>query len=116
MPTPNAKIQEWLDKIKDGISDAVTLDVTTISGTAAGIVALDTTAPANAVSYKITQASVANAVLIAHTHIAIDQDSVVYIKSPLTEDEKSILDSHNAAVKAAVEARQAFVKMLADLI
>lgn len=115
MPDPKLEVKEWIDKIKAGLKDAVTLDVTTITGDAAGIISLDTSSP-NAVSYKITQASVANATLIAHTHVEVDQDTVLYIKSPMTEDEKVLLDSHHDAVMAAVEARQAFVKMLVDIV
>ncbi|TND08841.1 MAG: hypothetical protein FD123_1695 [Bacteroidetes bacterium] len=109
----NEKIKEWLQKVNEGIKDAVTLDVTTLTGDdLKGVITFDETT----LRFSITKDSIQKATLLAHTHIEIDQDTLLFIKSPLSESEKGILDVHNAAAKAAIEARHAFVKMIAEIV
>lgn len=54
--------------------------------------------------------------LLAVTHVALDKDTVTFIKQPLSAEEKELLQYHLDSVRAAGEARSAMAAGIARLL
>lgn len=105
-----------LEKIKSIGADIVTLDVTTLSGT------ITITAKAEEVNPKMVFEALKNATadanmtIVAHSHLDLDGDVLLFVKQSLTEAEKPLLDAHNAMVKSSQEARISMLRAIKDLV
>ena len=53
---------------------------------------------------------------VAFTHIDLDKDLTQFVKSDLTAADASLLESHRDMVKASLEARRAFLRMVAEVV
>ena len=54
--------------------------------------------------------------VVAFTHIDLDKDTVHFVKSSLTDAEQPLLTSHMDMLKSALEARQAFIDTVKDIV
>ena len=104
-------------KIRDAAEDLVSLDVVTLTGE------VDIQGANNEIDlktfYKTIQAnaiSKTNVSLVAYTHLDLDSDAVLFVKSGLSESEKPLVEAHNEMVTASKEARLAFVRTVKDVI
>jgi hypothetical protein len=113
-------LENVLNKIREAAADLITLDVTTLSGSftirrdagAAESMSLEE-------AYKKIESksvTMANLDVIAFSHIALDADTVSFVKSGLGEGEMALVKAHNEAVDSAQAARRAFIQMLKDVL
>lgn len=110
-----AAFKKWLDGVAEKLKDATALDVSTFSGDIKGIFDVDGESFKFNVN-KFKTAMEGNTVaLIAHTHQEIDHDTLLFVKSNLTEQEQKLVASHNEAAEAAAASRAAFIKLLTNL-
>ncbi|MHC4743267.1 MAG: hypothetical protein ACYS8Z_15235 [Planctomycetota bacterium] len=109
--------KKWYDEIKEAIKDIATLDVVTTTGSiqfaANELVNVDWEKMAEAVSKKIKAADIN---VVAFTHSQWDCDSFIFVKTPLSEEEQKLVESHAAVVDAAHATRREAVKMLAEVV
>lgn len=114
------KFETIADQIKDAAVDFTTLEVTTVTGEVAQI--LDTKG-----KFKLKESLVKSLsnksgttkgkiVLVAHTHIDFDHDTVNFVKSNLTAAEKDLFELHEAAIISAHEARKSFLRFLKEVL
>ena len=54
--------------------------------------------------------------VVAFTHIDLDKDLTQFVKSDLTAAQTTLLESHRDMVRASLEARRAFLRMVAELV
>jgi hypothetical protein len=113
----NVMAKKWYDEIKEAIKDIATLDVVTTTGSiqfaANELVNVDWEKMAEAVSKKIKAADIN---VVAFTHSQWDCDSFIFVKTPLSEEEQKLVESHAAVVDAAHATRREAVKMLAEVV
>ena len=112
-----ADLKSVFQKIRDAAEDLVSLDVVTLTGE------VDIQGANNEIDlkklYKAIQAnaiSKSNVSLVAYTHLDLDSDAVLFVKSGLSEGEKPLVEAHNVMVMASQEARLAFVRTVKDVI
>lgn len=114
------KLQEKLEELGNAIQDLTTLDVTTLSGDVNQVINQET--GKFDLKYAMEELTKADSQLrgevyiVATTHIDVDQDSVNFVKNELTEDEKSLVATHMESIKAAQEARHAFLNFAKEFI
>jgi hypothetical protein len=103
------------NKFKDAVKDIATVDVTTFQGNVT--VELSPEEKFNPSAFfeklqgKIRDGSTLT--LVAHTHVDFDLDAV-FITKP--DADAKLLEAHNSAVKAAVDARMSVVRMAKDFV
>ena len=115
-----SKFDEIANQIKAAAVDFTTLEVTTLTGDVSQII--------NAQGkFKLKQDMVkslgsktgttkAKIKLVAHTHIDFDHDTVNFVKSGLTAEEKDLFELHEAAIISAHEARKSFLRFLKEVL
>jgi len=104
------------ERIKNGTKDALTLDVTTVEAD----ITLEVGAGANTkktlddlfalLSTSIQKDSTAK--VIAHTHVELDKDTVLVVGENANP---KLFEHHQQAVKDAIEARTAMVRVATGL-
>lgn len=121
------KLKELLNGIKDVAADLISLEVLTLSGDITKILdKTTTTGQPDKFDFKKKDALmslIANppedvkgkVFVVAYTKIEFDQDAVNFVRENLTEEDKKIYQLHLDSVKAAQEARAAFIKMLTEM-
>ena len=114
------KLKEKLEELGNAIQDLTTLDVTTLSGDVNQVINSDT--GKFDLKYAMDELTKTDSQLqgkvyiVATTRIDVDQDSVNFVKNGLTPDEKSLVDAHLEAIKAAQEARHSFLNFAKEFI
>ena len=107
-------LQEWGRDAVAALKDASKLDVSTFTGEVRGILVYES----GSFQFKTDALSTAlgdTVSLVAHTHIEIDQDQLLFVGKGWKDETADLLAAHNTAVQAATDARLAFVKALADM-
>lgn len=119
--SPKEQVSNWVAVVAAHIKDATDLDVSTYTGNVAGLF------KSSGESFKFDMETFVKAMnpsttgekpvsLVAHTHIEIDQDQMLFVAAGLDDEQAKLLEMHREAVKAATEARVAFVKAIAEMI
>ena len=119
-------IDELADSARTLLKDVTSLDVLTLSG------AFKVAVAGNQIDFNKTYAELAKATqpgtgpraaaatvaaeVVAFTHIDLDKDVTQFVKSNLTDAEKTVLESHREMVWASLEARSAFLRMVAEIV
>ncbi len=125
--TAKDKLQELWNGIKDVVGDLTTLEVTTLSGNIHKI--LENQAPTGkpvSLGFKKPDAMLeiingqddkvkGDIYVLAYSRIDFDQDTVNFVANDLTEGDKAVYQLHLDSVKASLEARAAFINMLAGI-
>ena len=118
------KFQDIANKIKKLGVDFTTLEVTTLTGDVKHIINTGT-GPNKKTSFDMknvvaklnqTGKTKGEIVLVAHTHIDFDHDTVNFIKSDLGKEGKQLFELLQTAVSTAHEARNGFLSFLSDVI
>jgi len=120
-------IDELVDSARSLLTDVTSLDVMTLSGGFKVVTADDEIdfAKTYAELAKATQAgtpagggttATVSAEVVAFTHVDLDKDVTQFVKSNLTDAEKTLLESHREMVQASLEARSAFLRMVAEIV
>ena len=120
---PNV-IDNIIERAEEGVDDLTTLDVTTLTGsiTIEGSMLdeegkIDLKKLYKAISEKATPDDGAGKLeIVAFTHIDFDCDSVYFVQEDLSEQDRKLIEHHEAAVKTARDTRQAFVNMIKELL
>jgi hypothetical protein len=118
--TKPSSITDWIDKIKSGALDLMTLDVLTLTGTltltskGGAATALDPTSFFESLQGQVADGS--SFTVVALTHKEVDLDAMNFIAKDLTAEEKDLLSAHADLVRTSEEGRLAFLKMLGDLV
>jgi hypothetical protein len=113
----STKAKSKLSKIVD---DLGSLDVVTFSGNLVVDLKAITTEDNGTINFQDVMKNIKAKVdkgessftAIAATHIALDKDTVQFVKEGLTEDEERLYHLHLEAVETAVAARAAMVSSL----
>ena len=119
-------IEELRQSARTLIRDVKSLDVVTLSGD------LKVTMDGEKIDFTQTYAQLAkasqaggptggtatavSAEVVAFTHIDLDKDLTQFVKSDLTAAQTTLLESHRDMVRASLEARRAFLRMVAELV
>ncbi len=119
-------IEELRESARTLIKEVTSLDVVTLSGD------LKVTIAGDKIDFTQTYAELAKATqagspaghtatavtaeVVAFTHIDLDKDLTQFVKSDLTAADASLLESHRDMVKASLEARRAYLKMVAEIV
>ncbi len=107
-------------KLEEIINDIVSLDVVTFSGNLTVNVSDISTEDGGNIRFQDVMKNIRGSAdqdasaftAIAATHIALDKDTVQFVKDGLTEDEERLFHLHLHAVDTAVAARTAMVESL----
>lgn len=103
------------EKFKDAVEDIATVDVTTFQGNVTvEIPPGEKFNPSD--FFEKLQGKIADGstlTLVAHTHVDFDLDAV-FITQP--DANAKLLEAHNNAVKAAVDARMSVVRMAKEFV
>lgn len=103
------------NKFKDAVKDIATVDVTTFQGNVTVEVSSDGKFNPSDFFEKL-QGKISDGstlMLLAHTHVDFDLDAV-FITRP--DADAKLLEAHNSAVKAAVDARMSVVRMAKEFV
>ena len=113
------KFEKLVDKLNTATADFTTLEVTTLTGDVNQILDAQGKFKLKAVVKNLsnkTGTTKAKIKLLAHTHIDFDHDTVNFVKSDLTEQEKDLFVLHEAAIISAHEARKSFLRFLIEVL
>lgn len=107
-------------KLEQIVDDLVSLDVVTFSGDLVVDLKDITTEANGTINFQDVMKNIKGKVdrdessftAIAATHIALDKDTVQFVKEGLTEDEQRLFHLHLEAVDTAVSARSAMIASL----
>lgn len=107
-------------KLEAIVDDLVSLDVVTFSGDLVVDLKDITTEENGTINFQDVMKNIKGKVdreestftAIAATHIALDKDTVQFVKEGLTEDEQRLFHLHLEAVDTAVSARSAMISSL----
>lgn len=107
-------------KLESIVDDLVSLDVVTFSGDLVVDLKDITTEANGTINFQDVMKNIKGKVdrdestftAIAATHIALDKDTVQFVKEGLTEDEQRLFHLHLEAVDTAVSARSAMIGSL----
>jgi hypothetical protein len=121
------KLRGLFDGIVGAAADLSSLEVLTLSGDITKILDKTTTAgQPDKFEFKKRDALMSlignptedvkgKVFVVAYTKIEIDQDTINFVRENLTEEDKKIYQLHLDSVKAAQEARAAFIHMLTEI-
>jgi hypothetical protein len=111
-------------RIKKFVNDVVTLDVLTLTGDITLVADQfdstkktfdwDTLFTNIAAKMKVADASKLD--VVAYTHAEWDMDSVNFVRKELSVGDKTLIESHHAAVEAAQKSRFEAVRIVAGLL
>ena len=107
-------------KLEAAVSDLVSLDVVTFTGDLVVNVTDITSEEDGTIRFQDVMKNIKGVAdtdesafkAVAATHIALDKDTVQFVKEGLTPDEERLYGLHLEAVKTAVAARAAMVESL----
>ncbi len=109
-------LQEALDSLKEAGKDLSSIEVTTLSGDVKQIFNGEKIDLKNAVN-KLQDGSTSGKVeLVAHTHVAFDQDSVLFVSNKALDKHSSIYELHKEAVISAQDARRSFITFIGEFL
>ena len=111
------------NKLAAIVDDLASLDVVTFSGNLIVDLTAITAEGKGTINFQDVMKNIKGAVdedessftAIAATHIALDKDTVQFVKKGLTEDEERLYRLHLEAVSAAVSARSAMIASLMQI-
>jgi hypothetical protein len=107
-------LQEALNNLKNLFVDLTSIDVSTFQGEVTVEVSADGKFnPSDFFAKLQAQIKDSKLALVAHTHVAFDLDSVVILKP---DADAKLIEAHNKAVQTAVDARQAVLRMIAEVL
>ena len=115
-----ASLREVLEGIRDAAQDLASLDVVTLTGQI-GIEKRSGDAEAMSLQelYKAIQKKAfvdAEMKVVAFTHVDLDRDVLQFVSDAIGDDGQHMLDAHNASVQTSLQSRQAFIKMVRELV
>ncbi len=111
-------------KLFDKVEDAITLDVTTLTGQIDISISQPPEDPKAAfkdIASKIEEAVAKGAMsgeleVVGWTKVEIDKDVKQFFRSGLTPETKTYLEAHNKAVETSLNQRSKFVETIIGLI
>ena len=112
------KLRAMVNTIKEGAVDFSSLEVTTLTGEVSHFInekgKFDMTKINNAISGTVETS--AKVEVIAHTHMAFDQDCLLFVKENMTPEEKELFHLHLEMLAAARVSRMAFLQMIREVV
>ena len=115
-----SKFEAIAKKISDTAVDFTTLEVTTLTGDVNQIINAQGKFKLKQDLIKTlgnkTGTTKGKIKLLAHTHIDFDHDTVNFVKSDLTDQEKDLFVLHESAIISAHEARKSFLRFLVEVL
>ena len=115
-----AASEQARSKLESAIEDLVSLDVVTLSGDLVVDVAAISTETDGRIRFQDVMKNIrgnsadngSHFSTIAATHVALDKDTVQFVRAGLTVEEERLFKLHLQAVETAVAARAAMVESL----
>jgi len=112
------KLRAMVKTIKEGAVDFSSLEVTTMTGEISHFInekgKFDITKINGAISGTVE--TTARIEVIAHTHMAFDQDCLLFVKENMTPEEKELFHLHIEMLSAARVSRMAFLQMIRAVV
>jgi len=124
MPEANSPKQELFGKIRDFMTDMLTVDVVTLTGELTVKVDDDikvTKGGHDVIDFQKLHAKIVGQLggeikIAAFTHVGLDKDTVQFVMESSTQGESPLIDHHRATVKDVQEARAAFFNSIKGMI
>lgn len=112
------KLSKMVDSIKEGIVDFSSLEVTTLNGEISHFIDEKGKFDLTEINKAISQSGQQNIKLnvVAHTHMAFDQDTILFTKSGMNEEERELFEMHLQMVNTAKMSRIAFLRLIKDVL
>jgi hypothetical protein len=119
---PNV-IDKIIERAEQGVDDLATLDVTTLTGRIT--IESDMVDDEGKIDLKKLYTAIGERAgsegdgrleVVAFTHLDFDCDSVYFVREDLSEGDRKLLEHHEHAVKTARDTREAFVRMIKELL
>ena len=112
------KLSNMVDTIKDGIVDFSSLEVTTLNGEIKHFIDTKGKFDVTEVNKVISGNGTKNIEIsvVAHTHMAFDQDTILFTKSGMDSDERELFEMHVKMVETAKTSRMAFLRLIKDVL
>ena len=112
------KLSKMVDSIKEGLVDFSSLEVTTLNGEISHFIDADGKFDVSEIN-KVISGKGANDIkisVVAHTHMAFDQDTILFTKSGMDADERELFEMHVKMVDTAKASRLAFLRLIKDVL
>ncbi len=112
------KLRKMVGSIKEAAVDLSSLEVTTLNGEVSQFInakgKFDVDKVNDFMAGKVTIEGEIH--VIAHTHMAFDQDTLLFTKKDMTPEEREIFQLHLEMLAAARVSRLAFLHFLKEII
>ncbi len=107
-----------VDSIKEGIVDFSSLEVTTLNGEISHFIDEKGKFNIKEINKVISGKGTSNINLsvVAHTYMAFDQDTILFTKSGMDEEERELFQMHMEMVNTAKTSRIAFLRLIKDVL
>jgi len=111
-------IQRLLSTIKDGAGDVSNLEVTTLSGDITPFLDREQKLDIGSVKEDLNKTVQSNNHLevVAHTKMAFDQDTVLFVKEDMTDNQQAAFNLHHEMLKTARASRLAFIHFVQEIL
>lgn len=112
------KLRKMVETIKEGAVDFSSLEVTTLNGEISQFIDAKGKLDVDKVNdFMAEKSSVQGEIhVIAHTHMAFDQDTLLFTKKDMTPEEREIFQLHLEMLASARASRLAFLHFLKEII
>lgn len=112
------KLSKMVGTISAGAADLSSLEVTTLTGEISHFInkegKFDMKKIKGAISGQVVTS--ARIEVIAHTHMAFDQDCVLFVKEDMSPEERELFHLHLEMLTAARASRMAFLHMIREVV
>jgi hypothetical protein len=116
----NGKLRGALEKALESLEaagkDLSSIEVTTLSGDVKQIFNGEKIDLKNAVNQLKSGSTSGKIELVAHTHVAFDQDTVLFVSNKAQGKHSEIYDLHKEAVVSAQNARRSFITFIGEFL
>lgn len=112
------KLSKMVDSIKEGVVDFSSLEVTTLNGEISHFIDARGKFDVSEINKVISGNGKKDIEIsvVAHTHMAFDQDTILFTKSGMDEEERELFDMHVKMVDTAKTSRMAFLRLIKDVL
>lgn len=112
----NGKLRSALEKALESLEEAgkdlSSIEVTTLSGDVKQIFNGEKIDLKNAISELKGGTASGKIEIVAHTHVAFDQDTVLFVSDKAQSKHSDLYELHKEAVASAQEARRSFITFI----
>jgi len=111
-----AALEKALESLEAAGKDLSSIEVTTLSGDVKQIFNGDKIDLKNAVNELKSGTTTGKIELVAHTHVAFDQDTVLFVSNKAQDKHSDLYELHKEAVTSAQDARRSFITFIGEFL